>query len=246
MTHRVVCRFYVAMFALVFVWSFGASDIYGAAPKNMKRIRAKYHIIYTDMPRAMIYEATSRLNTMAEQYNQRTKGFGGQITRRLPFYMFSNYQDYLTSVGQWAQGSVGIYSPSEKKLKAAVDTSKFTERQIWHTIQHEGWHQFADMVVGKSKHQLPVWLNESLAEYFGEAIWTGDRLVCGVIDVTGEERKKGKKTYRIPPRLGRIQKHIKNKEFTNFARMIEMSHHRWNSEIDSNYCANKSRCQTRQ
>jgi len=204
MTHRIACRFYVTVFALIFAWGFGASNIHAGTP-DMKRIRAKYHIIHTDMSREMIYEATSRLNAMAEQYNQRTKGFGGKITRRLPFYMFSNYKDYLASVGQRGRGTAGIYSSSTKTLKAAADTSKFTEGQIWHTIQHEGWHQFANMVVCKNKDNLPVWLNESLAEYFGEAIWTGDRLVCGVIDVTGEERKKGDKTYRIPPRLGRIQ-----------------------------------------
>ncbi len=232
MTHRIVCRFYVAVFVLVSLWVFGANDLRGEAPAKMKRIRAKYHIIHTDIPREMIYEAISRLNAMAEQYNQRTKGFGGKITRRLPFYMFSDYEDYVDSVGLRGRGTAGIYDPNAKILKATADTSKFTEGQIWHIIQHEGWHQFANMVVCKDKHQLPVWLNEALGEYFGEALWTGDRLVCGVIDVTGEKMKKGDKTPQPPPRLGRIQKYIKNDEFKKFADMIDMSHRGWNNERD--------------
>ena len=233
MSHWFFCRFYIAMLALISVLGLGAFHLRGDAPDNMKRIRGKYHIIYTDMPREMIYEAIARLNAMAEQYNERTKGFGGQITRRLPFFMFSNYKDYIASVGRWAKGTGGIYNPNTKTLKATVDISKFTEGQIWHTIQHEGWHQFSHMVVCKDKHQLPVWLDESLGEYFGEAIWTGDRLACGVIDVTGEEKKRGDKIYRIPPRLGRVQKYIKNNDFKNFSYMIEMSHTNWNDEMNS-------------
>ena len=93
MTHRIVCRFYVVVFILTSVWIFGVNDLRGEAPDNMKRIRAKYHIIHTDMPREMIYEAIARLNAMAEQYYYRTKGFGGQITRRFSFYMFSDNDD---------------------------------------------------------------------------------------------------------------------------------------------------------
>ncbi len=230
---RYMCRVYVAVFSLVLVCCFADRNLRAADSDDMIRIRAKYHIIYTDMPREMIYEAIARLNAMAEQYNQRTKGFGGKISRRLSFYMFSTYDGYLNSVGRQFRGSVGIYNPNTKTLKAAADTSKFTEGQIWHTIQHEGWHQFANMVVCKNKHQLPVWLDESLAEYFGEAVWTGDRLVCGIIDVEGHQQKRGNKIYMVPRRLGRIQKNIEDKKFRSFADMIEMSHSRWNNDMNA-------------
>ena len=43
----------------------------------------------------------------------------------------------------------------------------------WHTVQHEGFHQFAHAVIGGD---IPTWLNEGLAEYFGEALFTGGRV----------------------------------------------------------------------
>ena len=55
------------------------------------------------------------------------------------------------------------------------------DARTWHTVQHEGFHQFAHVVI---RGDLPIWVNEGLAEYFGEAVFTGDGFVSGVIPPT--------------------------------------------------------------
>jgi hypothetical protein len=50
--------------------------------------------------------------------------------------------------------------------------------RTWHLLQHEGFHQYARAALGR---KLPPSLDEGLAEYFGEAIFTGDGYVTGVI-----------------------------------------------------------------
>jgi hypothetical protein len=92
--------------------------------------------------------------------------------------------------------------------------SKETGAQLWRTVQHEGFHQFAASVMTP---RLPVWANEGLAEYFGEGIWTGDGLVCGVIP---------------PGRLKRVRQLISQDKILPFADMVGMSHAKWNSPLD--------------
>ena len=59
----------------------------------------------------------------------------------------------------------------------AVAGEKLTSK-TWHVVQHEGFHQFAHAVIGGD---IPVWVNEGLAEYFGEGLFTGDDMVTGII-----------------------------------------------------------------
>jgi hypothetical protein len=88
----------------------------------------------------------------------------------------------------------------------------------WHVIQHEGFHQFAHAVIGGN---LPAWLNEGLAEYFGEGIFTGDGMITGVVP---------------PSRLKRIQDGIRTRRFRSIQSMMLLSGDRWNAEMDgTNY-----------
>ena len=44
---------------------------------------------------------------------------------------------------------------------------------MWHVAQHEGFHQFA---WSRFAEDLPVWVNEGMAEFFGESVIVGDTL----------------------------------------------------------------------
>jgi hypothetical protein len=46
------------------------------------------------------------------------------------------------------------------------------------TLQHEAFHQFADLVF---ESRLPPWLNEGLAQLFEEGIWTGQGFLLGQV-----------------------------------------------------------------
>src|SRR6267154_384999 len=59
--------------------------------------------------------------------------------------------------------------------------------ETWQIVQHEGFHQFVYFVVGGD---VPTWVNEGLAEYFGEGIFTGDGMVTGIIPMRRLKRVK--------------------------------------------------------
>ena len=176
---------------------------------NLTTHQTRYYIIHSDLDLDMVREAATRMTAMALEYHRRTKGFAGTIRRRLPFYLFSNPADYYAAGG--IPGSIGVYN---RRSLMALASRRGTGR-LWHTIRHEGFHQFADHVIGG---KLPVWIDEGLAEYFAEGIWTGDNYVTGVIP---------------PARLRRIKAMIDSKQVRPFLEMLMMDRLTWNTEMQN-------------
>ena len=138
----------------------------------MHAIETQFYTIHTDLADLPAREASIRITKMADEYERRTRGFGGRIDQKLPFYLYQNPDDYYAAGGP--KGTSGIFDGSRLMAVAGEKLTGLT----WQTIQHEGFHQFARTLI---QDDLPPWLNEGLAEYFGEAIFTGDGYVVGVI-----------------------------------------------------------------
>src|SRR5690606_18973637 len=77
---------------------------------------------------------------------------------------------------------------------------------------------FAHAMIGLN---LPIWVNEGLAEYFGEGIFTGDGFVTGV----------------IPPwRLKRLKAGMEAQRFIPVRTMMLITHEQWNQQLNlANY-----------
>ncbi|MCH9002620.1 MAG: DUF1570 domain-containing protein [Planctomycetes bacterium] len=169
--------------------------------------RSRFYIIHSDLDRDIIREADLRLTRMAQVYMDRTKRFSGKITTRLPFYLFRHRDDYMAAGG--LPGSAGTYNG--KKLMAFAGP-KVTS-QTWKTVQHEGFHQFVRAVMGGD---IPTWVNEGLAEYFGEAVFTGDDMITGLIP---------------PARLQRVKAMIDAGTHKPVAEMMTLQRETWNLRL---------------
>ena len=137
---------------------------------RLKPYPSAYYTVYSDLEPAKVQLAIARLTAVAEEYHERTKTFGGKITQKWPFYMIADPADFKAAGGQAAGNAWGD--------RLVILAAKKYEKDFWHVIQHEAWHQFAHEVITEN---LPGWIDEGLAEYFGESLWTGDGLACGVI-----------------------------------------------------------------
>jgi hypothetical protein len=179
----------------------------GADAPKLQRYETKYYILLTDVPPEQVQEVVVRMTKMAEEYHNRTRDFSGIIRDKFPFYLFRNRADYLAGGG--LEGTDGVF---DGHALYAVAGQKLTDR-TWHVVQHEGFHQFAAAVVGGD---LPVWINEGLAEYFGEALFTGDGFISGVIPDW---------------RLKRVRDEIHNGTFISVDRMMGLSHDQWNANF---------------
>jgi hypothetical protein len=185
-------------------------------PVRLKSYSTRYYLIQSDLqdPNA-IREASARMTAMAEEYHRRTKDFAGAIQKRFTFCLFSKEKDYHDAGGPL--GSGGVYDPSKEALMAFTTETANNGSGLWHVVQHEGFHQFVHLVIGG---HLPIWINEGLAEYFAEGIWTGDGFVTGL----------------IPPwRLKRVQEAIRQDRMVPFLEMLMMSAEEWSGHLRDSY-----------
>jgi hypothetical protein len=124
--------------------------------------------------------------------------------------LFRDANDYYAAGGM--PGSAGVYISGPSSRLMAIAGQKL-DASTWHVIQHEGFHQFADNVIGGD---MPPWLNEGIAEYFGESIFTGDGFVSGILP---------------PHRVARVQDAIRNDRFPDLQRLMTMTLAQWNAAL---------------
>ena len=56
-------------------------------PSALRTYETPYYSIHTDVGRDGAREAEMRMTRMAEEYRQRTRGFGGELRGKLPFFL---------------------------------------------------------------------------------------------------------------------------------------------------------------
>ena len=195
---------------------FAAAQVPADVNAHLKVYETPHYVMHTDLPEADAREADLRMTRMFEEYQRRTAGFAGQVNGKFPFFLFKKPEDYYASGA--IPNSDGVFIIDHYGSRLMAIAGEKTSGETWHVVQHEGFHQFASNVI---KGELPIWVNEGIAEYFGEAIWTGDGFVSGVVP---------------PDRLKEVQAALKEKTFKPFGRMMTMSHEEWGSHLDyANY-----------
>jgi hypothetical protein len=182
-----------------------------ASGQNLREYQTPYYVIHTDLQADDLREAQVRMTRMFETYRSRTQSFSGQIDRRFEFYLFKNKDDYLKADGP--PNSAGVFSGSVLMATAGGDLQK-----AWPVIQHEGFHQFAKFVI---RGDMPTWLNEGIAVYFQDSLFTGDTYYTGLIS---------------PTRLSRLQAALKANRLKPFKDLTSISHDQWNRKlVQENY-----------
>jgi hypothetical protein len=185
------------------------SDRNDASEQKLAVYESRYYIMHTDLPLDQAREADIRMTRMAEEYHARTRDFSGAIRRKFPFYLFRHEADYVAAGGK--PGTAGVFMHNTGTLMAIAGEELTAD--TWHTVQHEGFHQFALAVIGG---ELPIWVNEGLAEYFGEGLFTGDGFVMGVVPEWRRER---------------IAEAMRGKALLPIRQMMMLSHERWNEDM---------------
>ncbi len=190
-----------------------SASLTGAAEGGEMRVYpTPYYVIHSDLDGDLVREAAARVTAMAEEYHQRTKSFAGSIRKKFDFYLFARPQDYQAAGGR--PGSPGMYvaqGRDGKLLVLAVSRGDL----LWYIIQHEGFHQFVQQVIGEN---VPLWLNEGLAEYFGVAQWTGDAFVTG---------------WMPPDKVARVKFYIRTGQILSFDKMLTLSNTDWRNRRDT-------------
>lgn len=176
---------------------------------GLRQLPTRSYVIHTDISDDQLEIVIPHLERMADEYSRRLSSLPGQTDdRRLPLYLFSDRQGYQKAGGR--PDSAGFYD-GERLLAL---TGEKADARAWHIIQHEAFHQYLTNRLGT---EIPMWINEGMAEYFGESLYTGDGFVSGV----------------LPPwRVERIQQKLNNGGYLPLAELLSMSPDQWNKALN--------------
>lgn len=170
-------------------------------------VSVRCYQVHSQLPPEQLPGVLRHLDRMAVEYSRRTAGLSSRADdRKLPLYLFAREEDYLKAGG--LRNTSGIFDG--ERLLACI--GRKADARAWHIIQHEAFHQFLTAKLG---YELPIWMHEGLAEYFGEGLYTGDEFVLGVVP---------------PYRLKRVQEELR-RPGPNLASLLATSHEAWNQNM---------------
>ena len=193
-----------------------------APPVGRKLPTSRYYSIRSDLPAADTKAYADHLDIMYDEFARRLVNTTG-LRRRSPEFpnvlMFAKQQDYLdtlrTQFGINGTGSGGMFFVSPRGAGLAFWVEGLPKQRVHHVVQHEGFHQFAYAFFG---NELPPWLNEGLAEFFGESVVEGARVVVG---------------QASPQSVGKVRGAVEQGKYIPFRDLLLMDSDRWNGNVQS-------------
>ena len=139
-----------------------------------------HYRIRTDLPAERANELARHLNIMYEEFSRRLAALPARAPAAMNVLLFADALDYLETLqfryGIDATGTGGMFFVNPSGSALALWVGDLPRRRIDHVLQHEAFHQFAWSRFGTD---LPLWVNEGLAEFFGDAIVVGRSVMIG-------------------------------------------------------------------
>ncbi|MBV8781378.1 MAG: DUF1570 domain-containing protein [Phycisphaerae bacterium] len=183
-----------------------------ASAADLRIVESDHYALHTDLDSDLANSIGQRMDVMWSEYARRLEDFPlPDRNKKFDVYVFDRKADFVHLTGNRFPNTAGLFDANNHQLAAFLELQG--RDGLRRTLQHEAFHQFADVAVGPN---LPVWLNEGLAQIFEEGIWTGDRFIIG----------------QFPPgRLTRLQADIAANRLTPFKEFVAMSDEQWISDL---------------
>lgn len=182
---------------------------------ELQQWTTRHYLIHTSLDRELAADLGQRLDAMYDEYDHRLAAFrNGEPVPRLQVYLFRTQKEYIHFTGNRMQNSGGLFLPGQNLLAAYLGDQG--RDQLRRTLQHEAFHQFAYNAISTD---LPVWLNEGLAQFFEEGIWNGNGFLLG----------------EVPPRRVRqLRADLSGDRLVNFDTLLQMSGQTWAQRLAAN------------
>jgi hypothetical protein len=188
-----------------------------AAPPPVREILTRHYRIHTDLDFDLANDLAHRLDAMHDAYSWRLRLFtrDGQEIPRFEVYLYRNQKDYLALTGNRMKHTGGVFMSGRNLLASFLQyQGRDTLRR---TLQHEAFHQFAHSVISPN---VPVWLNEGLAQVFEEAVWNGDNFSL----------------EQIPPRrIRQLRQDLGAKRLVKFDTLMALSPTEWARRLEGDH-----------
>ena len=127
------------------------------------------------------WQVNQFMNQMLGQYSRYFSNWSLKAGARV--IVFSNPTDFLAYSAGIAPLHMGLAGYCHLKTDEAGNTFyelvTFEHDNLWQVLAHEGFHQFLGYELGL---EVPIWLNEGLAQYFETSYVDNGRLHTGMVD----------------------------------------------------------------
>ncbi len=176
-----------------------------------------HYRVRTDLPAADANALSRHLNIMHDEFSRRLAALPARAPTPMTVMLFAREPDYLETLqirhNVDAVGSGGMFFVRPSISALAVWVGDLPRRRVLHVLQHEGFHQFAYSRFGTD---LPLWVDEGLAELFGQAVVTGREVIIGQASARAVESVKN---------LIEADAHVP------FREMLAMTPQRWSDAV---------------
>jgi hypothetical protein len=176
--------------------------------QEWRELTTRHYTIKTDLQPQLAQELARRMDSMFDEYARRLIEFSPSAEHSdLQVYLYSSKADYLELTGNRFPNTGGVFMPGRNLLAAYLEGQG--RDALRRTLQHEAFHQFAHAAISS---ELPIWLNEGMAQHFEEGIWTGQSFLVG----------------QVPPRRVRqIKTDMELKRLMRFEQFMALTHDQW-------------------
>jgi hypothetical protein len=182
---------------------------------GLRTLATQHYLIHTDLDDDLARELADELEFCYGEFSRRLSMFDdlGRPGSDKPFdvYLLKNHSDYVKLSGGEFPNTGGLFL-SQKRLLAVYLEDQGRE-QMRKTLRHEAFHQFAHEKVGPD---LPVWLNEGLAQLFEESLRIEDQLRVGLVP---------------PDRLRQLQHDISEGRLEDFEVILRLNEEGWSRTL---------------
>jgi hypothetical protein len=178
---------------------------------ELRVVRSRHYTLHSDLEIPLLVDVGRRMDAMYEEYSRRLSDFELRDDKRpLDAFLFTYKEDYAVFTGGRHQNTGGVFLPGKNQLAAFLGGQRDTLRR---TLQHEAFHQFAYKALGQN---MPIWLNEGMAQLFEEAIYTGEAFMMG----------------QVPPRRVRqLQNDVEKNRLSPMRTLMGLSPEQWATNL---------------
>lgn len=185
---------------------------------SLRSFRTRQYEVFTNLSEREAKPLAQHMDRVYGEYADRLSAFVTKDSKPVRLYLFDTNENYLRTLndkGFNAMNTGGVFFRSRDETALATFVRGQDRGRMIHTLQHEGFHQFAHQRIGDT---MPQWANEGLAEYFGEGLMIGRTMQTGLAPESRIER------IRDAIRLGAV---------FPFEEMLTMSNEEWNTRLNA-------------
>lgn len=158
----------------------GTPEALAEEPVKLTSFASRFYTIHTNLTREEAKPIGAHMDSVYTEYSRRFAAFRKRPGRgAMPLYLFrtqEQYEAFLGSHGINAANSGGMFFVQRSIQGLATFIQGRSLSAAYAVLQHEGFHQF---VYHHMEAGLPIWINEGLAQYFEDGIFTGNQFHVG-------------------------------------------------------------------